>query len=163
SSNMFTLIGLGTGAAYLESVAATIFPGWFPESFREMGAAPVYFEAASVITTLVLLGQVLELKARSKTAGGIRELLNLLAPIAHLITVTGQEKDVPLAAAQQGDLLRMRPGERVPVDGIVRKGASAVDESILTGEPIPVEKRTGNEVTGATLNASGSFVMEARR
>src|SRR5262249_27253548 len=143
SPNMFTLIGLGTGAAYLESAAATIFPGWFPESFREMDAAPVYFEAAAVITTLVLLGQVLELKARSKTAGAIRELLHLAPPLAHLMTVTGQEKDVPLAAVQQGDLLRVRPGERVPVDGVVREGTSAVDESMLTGEPMPVEKRGG--------------------
>ena len=163
SPNMFTLIGLGTGAAYLESVVAAIFPGWFPELFREMGAAPVYFEAAAVITTLVLLGQVMELKARSKTAGAIRELLNLMPSSAHLINDTGQEKDVPLAAVRQGDLLRARPGERVPVDGIVREGASAVDESTLTGEPMPVEKRAGDEVTSGTLNTSGSFVMEVRR
>src|SRR5262249_24687243 len=163
SPNMFTLIGLGTGAAYLESVVAAIFPGWFPELFREMGAAPVYFEAAAVITTLVLLGQVMELKARSKTAGAIRELLNLLPSSAHLINDTGQEKDVPLAAVRQGDLLRARPGERVPVDGIVREGASAVDESTLTGEPMPVEKRAGDEVTSGTLNTSGSVVMEVGR
>src|SRR5262249_182329 len=141
SPNMFTLIGLGTGAAYVESVAATIFPAWFPASFQEMGAAPVYFEAAAVITTLVLLGQVLELGARAKTAGAIGELLHLARQVAHQIMVTGQEKDVPLAAVLQGDLLRVRPGERVPVDGIVREGASAVDESMLTGEPMPVEKR----------------------
>ncbi len=163
SLNMFTLIGLGTGAAYLESIAATVFPEWFPQSFREMGAAPVYFEAAAVITTLVLLGQVMELGARAKTAGAIRELLHLAPQVAHLISDTGQEKDVPLAAVQQGNLLRVRPGERVPVDGVVREGASAVDESMLTGEPMPVEKRAGDEVTGATLNASGSFVLEARR
>jgi Cu+-exporting ATPase len=163
SPNMFTLIGLGTGAAYLESVAATIFPEWFPVSFQEMGAAPVYFEAAAVITTLVLLGQVMELGARAKTAGAIRELLHLVPQVVHHIEDTGQEKDVPLAAVEQGDLLRVRPGERVPVDGILREGASAVDESMLTGEPMPVEKRTGDEVTGGTLNASGSFVMEARR
>ncbi len=163
SPNMFTLIGLGTGAAYLESVVATIFPGWFPASFVGMGAVPVYFEAAAVITTLVLLGQVMELGARAKTAGAIRELLHLAPQVAHQIVDTGQEKDVPLAAVQQGDLLRVRPGERVPVDGVVREGASAVDESMLTGEPMPVEKRAGDEVTGATLNASGSFVMEARR
>lgn len=163
SPNMFTLIGLGTGAAYLESVAATAFPKWFPESFREMGAAPVYFEAAAVITTLVLLGQVMELIARARTAGAIRELLNLAPHVAHLIADTGQEKDVPLAAVQQGDLLRVRPGERVPVDGTVKEGASAIDESMLTGEPMPVEKRAGDEITGGTLNASGSFVMEARR
>ncbi len=164
SPNMFTLIGLGTGAAYLQSVAATIFPGWFPKSFQEMsGAVPVYFEAAAVITTLVLLGQVMELRARAKTAGAIRELLHLAPQVAHLMADTGQEKDVPLAAVQQGDLLRVRPGERVPVDGVVREGASAVDESMLTGEPMPVEKRAGDGVTGGTLNASGSFVMEARR
>src|SRR5882672_236469 len=129
SPNMFTLIGLGTGAAYLESVAATIFPEWFPKSFQEMnGAVPVYFEAAAVITTLVLLGQVMELGARAKTAGAIRELLHLAPQVAHLIADTGQEKDVPLAAVQPGNLLRVRPGERVPVDGIVREGASAVDE-----------------------------------
>jgi len=164
SPNMFTLIGLGTGAAYLESVAATIFPGWFPKSFAEMnGAAPVYFEAAAVITTLVLLGQVMELGARAKTAGAIRELLHLAPQVAHQIDNSGQEKDVPLAAVQSGDVLRVRPGERLPVDGIVREGASAVDESMLTGEPMPVEKRAGDEVTGGTLNTSGSFVMEARR
>ena len=164
SPNMFTLIGLGTGAAYLESVAATVFPGWFPKSFAEMsGAVPVYFEAAAVITTLVLLGQVMELGARAKTAGAIRELLHLAPQVAHQITDTGQEKDVPLSAVQQGDLLRVRPGERLPVDGVVKEGASAVDESMLTGEPMPVEKRVGDEVTGGTLNASGSFVMEARR
>ncbi len=164
SANMFTLIGLGTGAAYLESVAATIFPAWFPKSFHEMsGAVPVYFEAAAVITTLVLLGQVMELGARAKTAGAIRELLHLAPGVAHQIDDTGREKDVPLAAVQQGDLLRVRPGERVPADGVVKEGASAVDESMLTGEPMPVEKRAGDGVTGGTLNASGSFVMEARR
>jgi len=163
SLNMFTLIGLGTGAGYVESVTATIFPGWFPASFLEMGAAPVYFEAAAVITTLVLLGQVMELGARAKTAGAIRELLHLTPQAAHQMDATGQEKDVPLAAVQQGDLLRVRPGERVPVDGVVKEGASAVDESMLTGEPMPVEKGAGDEVTGGTLNASGSFVMEARR
>jgi len=163
NQNMFTLIGLGTGAAYLESVVATIFPDWFPQSFREMGSAPVYFEAAAVITTLVLLGQVMELGARAKTAGAIRELLHLAPQVAHLIAHTGQEKDVPLTAVQQGDLLRVRPGERVPADGILREGASAVDESMLTGEPMPVEKSAGDGVTGGTLNASGSFVMEARR
>jgi Cu+-exporting ATPase len=163
SPNMFTLIGLGTGAAYLESAAATIFPELFPASFLEKGAAPVYFEAAAVITTLVLLGQVMELGARAKTAGAIRELLHLAPQVAHQINDTGQEKDVPLAAVEQGNLLRVRPGERVPVDGVVREGESAVDESMLTGEVMPVEKRAGDEVTGGTLNASGSFVMEARR
>ncbi|HWZ97466.1 MAG TPA: heavy metal translocating P-type ATPase [Candidatus Dormibacteraeota bacterium] len=164
SPNMFTLIGLGTGAAYLESVAATISPQWFPKSFQQMnGTLPVYFEAAAVITTLVLLGQVMELGARQKTAGAIRELLHLAPQVAHLIGDTGQEKDVPLAAVQRGDLLRVRPGERLPVDGIVREGASAVDESMLTGEPMPVEKSKGDEVSGGTLNTSGSFVMQAQR
>jgi len=164
SPNMFTLIGLGTGAAYLESVAATIFPQWFPKSFVEMnGAVPVYFEAAAVITALVLLGQVMELNARAKTAGAIRELLHLAPQVAHLMSDTGQEKDVPLADVQKGNLLRVRPGERVPVDGVVREGASAVDESMLTGEAMPVEKSAGDDVTGGTLNASGSFMMEAQR
>src|SRR5262249_25961495 len=136
----------------------------FPRSFEEIsGVLPVYFEAAAVITTLVLLGQVLELKARAKTAGAIRELLHLAPAVAHLTTVTGQEKDVPLADVHRGDLLRVPPRERVPVDGIIREGASAVDESMLTGEPMPVDKRTGDEVTGGTLNTSGSFLMTAQR
>ncbi|HYL85939.1 MAG TPA: heavy metal translocating P-type ATPase [Candidatus Angelobacter sp.] len=164
SPNMFTLIGLGTGAAYLESVAATFFPKIFPASFRGMdGAAPVYFEAAAVITTLVLLGQVLELRARQRTSGAIRALLNLAPQHAHLLAAEGTEKDVPLDQVKHGDRLRVRPGERVPVDGVIREGASAVDESMVTGEPMPVEKSAGDKVTGGTLNASGSFVMEAER
>jgi P-type Cu+ transporter len=164
SLNMFTLIGLGTGAAYLDSVAATVYPQWFPASFRDVsGAVPVYFEAAAVITTLVLLGQVLELRARQKTSGAIRALLHLAPQIAHRIAKGGAETDVSLAEVSVGDLLRVRPGERVPVDGVVREGASAVDESMVTGEAMPVEKAPGEKVTGGTLNTSGSFVMEAQR
>ena len=164
SPNMFTLIGLGTGAAYLESVVATFFPQVFPASVRGMeAAAPVYFEAAAVITTLVLLGQVLELRARQRTSGAIRSLLNLAPQQAHLLGAAGAEKDVALDQVERGDRLRVRPGERVPVDGIIREGASAVDESMVTGEPMPVEKKAGDSVTGGTLNASGSFVMEAQR
>ena len=164
SPNMFTLIGLGTGAAYLDSVAATFFPQIFPASFRGMdGAAPVYFEAAAVITTLVLLGQVLELRARQRTSGAIRALLNLAPLQAHLLDSTGTERDVPVDQVKRGDRLRVRPGESVPVDGIVRDGSSALDESMVTGEPMPIEKSTGDKVTGGTLNTSGSFVMEAER
>jgi len=164
SPNMFTLIGLGTGAAYLDSVVATLFPQIFPASFRGMdGAAPVYFEAAAVITTLVLLGQVLELRARQRTSGAIRALLNLAPQQAHVLGADGTEKDVPLDQVKSGDRLRVRPGERVPVDGLIREGASAVDESMVTGEPMPVEKSQGDKVTGGTLNTSGSFVMEAER
>jgi Cu+-exporting ATPase len=161
SPNMFTLIGLGTGAAYVYSVAATLFPQFFPASFRDMhGGVAVYFEAAAVIITLVLLGQVLELRARGRTSGAIRELLHLAPQIAHLVS-GGNERDVPLEQVKPGDALRVRPGERVPVDGVVREGASAVDESMVTGEPLPVEKSAGDKITGGTLNASGSFVMLA--
>ena len=164
SPNMFTLIGMGTGAAYLDSLAATVFPQWFPPSFRDAGGVvPVYFEAAAVITTLVLLGQVLELRARQKTAGAIRGLLKLAPQVAHRIEGTGAETDVKLDAVMPGNKLRVRPGERVPVDGTIREGASAVDESMLTGEPMPVEKAAGDNVTAGTLNTSGSFVMEAQR
>jgi len=164
SPNMFTLIGMGTGVAFLDSVVATFFPQIFPASFRGMnGAVPVYFEAAAVITTLVLLGQVLELRARQRTGGAIRALLNLAPQQAHLVAADGGEKDVALDQVKRGDRLRVRPGERVPVDGVIREGASAVDESMVTGEPMPVEKRAGDTVTGGTLNTSGSFVMEAQR
>jgi Cu+-exporting ATPase len=164
SPNMFTLIGLGTGAAYLDSVIATIFPEMFPASFRDMyGAVPVYFEAAAVITTLVLLGQVLELRARQRTSGAIRALLNLAPQQAHRIDTDGSEKDVLLSEVQRGDHLRVRPGERVPVDGTILEGASAVDESMVTGEPMPVDKSVADKVIGGTLNAGGSFVMEAER
>jgi Cu+-exporting ATPase len=161
SPNMFTLIGLGTGAAYLYSLAATLFPRFFPDSFRDMqGEVAVYFEAAAVITTLVLVGQVLELRARQRTSGAIRELLHLAPQTAHLVA-NSSDRDVPLEQVKRGDLLRVRPGERIPVDGTVREGASAVDESMVTGEPLPVEKQPGDSVTGGTLNASGSFVMVA--
>jgi Cu+-exporting ATPase len=164
SPNMFTLIGLGTGAAYLDSVIATVFPQIFPASFRDMhGGAPVYFEAAAVITTLVLLGQVLELRARQRTSGAIRALLNLAPQQAHRIAADGLEADVPLSEVQPGDGLRVRPGERIPVDGTILEGASAVDESMVSGEPMPVDKVAGDKVIGGTLNASGSFVMQAER
>jgi P-type Cu+ transporter len=161
--NMFTLIGLGTGAAYLYSVAATLFPQFFPESFRDMhGGVAVYFEAAAVITTLVLLGQVLELRARQRTSGAIRELLHLAPQTAHRVS-GNSEADVSLDQVHPGDLLRVRPGERVPVDGNIREGSSAVDESMVTGEPLPVEKNPDDKVTGGTLNTNGSFVMVAER
>jgi Cu+-exporting ATPase len=163
SPNMFTLIGLGTGAAYLDSLAATIFPHIFPASFRDAsGTPPVYFEAAAIITTLVLLGQVLELRARRKTSGAIRALLHLAPQQSHLMAADG-ERDVALNEVRPGDRLRVRPAERVPTDGVVLEGQSAIDESMLTGEPMPMEKSVGDPVTGGTLNTSGSFVMEARR
>ncbi|MBZ5702617.1 MAG: heavy metal translocating P-type ATPase [Acidobacteriia bacterium] len=164
SPNMFTLIALGTGAAFLESVAATLFPQWFPASFRTgMGEVPVYFEAAAVITTLVLLGQVLELRARSQTGAAIRALLGLAPKTARLVRGDGAEVDVPLDQVKAGDLLRVRPGEKIPVDGTVLEGFSSVDESMITGEPIPVEKHKGARVTGATVNGTGSLVMRAER
>jgi Cu+-exporting ATPase len=164
SPNMFTLIGLGTGAAYLESVVATLFPQIFPASFRDThGAVSTYFEAAAVITTLVLLGQVLELRARQQTSSAIRSLLNLAPKQAHLLVSDGTEKDASLDLVKVGDRLRVRPGESVPVDGVILEGASAVEESMVTGEPMPVEKSTGDKVTGGTLNTNGSFVMRAER
>src|SRR5438105_5510411 len=148
SPNMFTLIGMGTGVAYVDSVVATFFPQVFPASFRSTeGAAPAYFEAAAVITTLVLLGQVLESRARQRTSGAIRALLNLAPQQAHLVAADRSEKVLPLDQVKHGDRLRVRPGERVPVDGVIREGASAVDESTVTGEPMPVEKRDGDTVT----------------
>lgn len=163
SPNMFTLIGLGTGAAYFYSVAATLFPQFFPASFRDMcGGVAVYFEAAAVITTLVLLGQVLELRARHRTSGAIRELLHLAPQTAYRVSATG-DTEIPLNEVQRGDMLRVRPGDRVPVDGTAKQGASAVDESMVTGEPLPVDKGPGDKVTGGTLNTNGSFVMVAER
>ena len=162
SLNMFTLIALGTGTAYVYSVAGTVAPGLFPESFRTHGGeVGLYFEAAAIITVLVLLGQVLELRARSRTSSAIRALLNLAPPTARRVRPDATEEDVPLEAVQAGDLLRVRPGERIPVDGVVLEGASAVDESMVTGEPIPVEKVPGSRVTGGTVNGTGTFVMRA--
>ncbi len=164
SLNMFTLIGLGVAVGYLFSLIAVVLPGVFPHSFRHMdGNVPVYFEAAAVIVTLVLLGQVLELRARSQTGNAIRELLGLAPKTARRISENGQEQDVPLDQVRVGDRLRVRPGERVPVDGVVLEGSSAVDESMITGEPIPVEKAPGDRVVGATINNTGSFVMRAER
>ncbi|HEY8019593.1 MAG TPA: copper-translocating P-type ATPase [Thermoanaerobaculia bacterium] len=164
SLNMFTLIALGTGVSYAESVVATLAPGLFPAAFRGMdGQVPVYFEAAAVITTLVLLGQVLELRARGRTSGALRALLDLAPPVARRVEDGGAERDVPLAAVAAGDRLRVRPGDKVPVDGVVLEGRSAVDESMLTGEPIPVEKAPGEKVAAGTVNGTGSFVMRAER
>ena len=162
--NMFTLIALGTGAAFTFSTLATLFPGLVPTSFHEHGGrVPLYFEAASVITALVLLGQVLELRARSATSGAIRALLRLAPSNARRLRDDGQDEDVPLAHIAANDRLRVRPGEKIPVDGVVLEGHSAVDEAMLTGEPIPVEKSAGAKVTGGTLNGTGSFVMRAER
>jgi Cu+-exporting ATPase len=164
SLNMFTLIALGTGTAYSYSVIAVLFPGIFPPSFQTApGVVPVYFEAATAITTLVLLGQVLELRARSRTSSAIRALLNLSPKFARLVRADGTEIDVPVEHLQPGDTLRVRPGERVPVDGVVLDGSSSVDESLMTGEPIPVEKTEGSRVTGGTVNGTGTFVMRAER
>jgi Cu+-exporting ATPase len=162
--NMFTLIALGTGVAYVYSLVAALLPGLFPASFRMPdGGVPLYFEAASVIVALVLLGQVLELRARAQTGGAIRALLDLAPKSARLVKDDGREADIPLDTVVPGMRLRVRPGEKVPVDGVVVEGHSAVDESMLTGEPVPVEKAPGDPVTGATLNATGSFVMRAER
>ena len=163
SLNMFTLIGLGVAIAYAYSVVAKIFPDIFPESFRKEGVVPVYFEVAAVITTLVLLGQVLELKARSRTGAAIKALLGLAPKNARRIREDGTEEDVPLDDVHPGDRLRVRPGEKIPVDGVVIEGASSVDESMVTGESIPVEKHPGERVIGATVNGTGSFVMQAER
>ncbi len=161
--NMFTLIGLGVGASYAYSVVATLTPNLFPESFRMNGQAAVYFEPAAVIVVLVLLGQVLELRARSRTSGAIRKLLGLAPKTARRLGADGTEQDVPLEQVLVGDRLRVRPGERVPVDGIVLEGTTTVDESMVTGEPIPVEKTSDAKVTGGTVNGTGTFVMKAER
>jgi Cu+-exporting ATPase len=171
--NMFTLIATGTGTAYVYSVIATIWPEIFPAGFRAAnGSVAVYFEAAAVITTLVLLGQVLEMRARHRTSDALRSLLSLAPKTARRVAAASSgdsaaaaahEEDVPLALIARGDLLRVRPGERVPVDGVVVEGASSVDESMVTGEPLPVEKSAGDRVTGGTLNGNGGFVMRAER
>jgi Cu+-exporting ATPase len=163
SPNMWTLIGLGTGAAFVYSVVATVTPQVFPDSFVSMGRVAVYFEAAAVIISLTLLGQVLELKARSQTSAAIKSLLGLAPKIARRIRADGSEEDVPLNHVHVGDILRVRPGEKVPVDGLVTEGSSAVDESMLTGEPMPVTKRVGDKVIGATLNTHGALVMRSER
>ena len=164
STNMFTLIAMGTGVAYLYSLVATGYPQIFPASFRGMSGRPdVYFEAAAAITTLVLLGQVLELRARHRTSAAIRGLLNLSPKMARLVTADGEEKDIPLDVVQPGNRLRVRPGESVPVDGVVVEGSSTVDESMITGESLPAAKYRGIKVIGATVNGTGSFVMRAER
>jgi Cu+-exporting ATPase len=164
SLNMFTLIAIGVGAAYVYSSVATVFPGLFPESFRGHGGeVGVYFDAAAVITTLVLLGQVLELRARSRTSSAIKALLGLAPRTARLIRADGSETDVPLDRIRPGDRLRVRPGEKIPVDGVVLEGSTSVDESMVTGESIPVEKTPGDKVTGGTVNGNGSFIMQAER
>jgi P-type Cu+ transporter len=163
SPNMWTLIGLGTSAAFVYSVVATVAPGVFPASFMAMGRVAVYFEAAAVIISLTLLGQVLELKARSQTSAAIKSLLGLAPKTARRINAEGTEEDVPLTHVHAGDTLRVRPGEKVPVDGVVVEGGSAVDESMLTGEPMPVTKRVGDKLIGATLNTSGALVMRAEK
>jgi Cu+-exporting ATPase len=161
--NMFTLIGMGVGVAYCYSLVATVAPRIFPATLRTMdGLVPVYFEAAAAITTLVLLGQVLELRARATTGKAIRALLGLAPKTARRVTDEGEE-DIPLADVQVGDLLRIRPGEKVPVDGVIIEGRSSVDESMITGEPVPVEKTAGEKVTGATINGTGTLVMRAER
>jgi P-type Cu+ transporter len=164
SLNMFTLIALGTGTAFVYSVVAVLFPQLFPSTFRgAQGEVPVYFEAAAAITTLVLLGQVLELRARSRTSAAIRSLLRLTPKNARLVRTDGTEIDVPLEHIHVGDVLRVRPGEKVPVDGVVTDGESSVDESLMTGEPIPVEKSAGGRVIGGTINGTGTLLMRAER
>ena len=164
SPNMFTLIGMGTGVAYGYSVIATLAPQIFPDSLRVMGSYPdVYFEAAAAITTLVLLGQVMELRARSRTSAAIRALLDLSPRTARLLKADGSEQDVPLAQVQPGDRLRVRPGEKIPVDGVLLEGRSSIDESMITGESMPVEKSPESKVIGATINSTGSFIMRAER
>jgi Cu+-exporting ATPase len=161
---MFTLIAIGVGTAYVYSVVATLFPDIFPESFYgHSGTVAVYFEAAAVITALVLLGQVLELRARSQTSSAIKALLGLAPKTARLIHDDGKEEDVPMDRVQAGDRLRVRPGEKVPVDGVVLEGETSIDESMVTGEPIPVEKFKGSKVTGGTVNGTGSVIMQAQR
>ena len=162
--NMFTLIGIGVGIAWIYSVVATVFPGLFPPAvFNEMGVVPVYFEAAAVITALVLLGQVLELRARSQTNAAIKLLLGLAPKTARIVREDGTEKDIPMEHVKLGDVLRVRPGEKIPVDGVTLEGESSVDESMVTGEPIPVEKSAGEKLIGATVNGTGSLMMKAEK
>ena len=164
SLNMFTLIGLGVSVAYIYSIIAILFPNIFPDSFRgESGEVGVYFEAASVIVTLILLGQVIELRARSQTGAAIKKLLGLAAKSARLILENGKEDDIPIKEVQVGNKLRVRPGEKIPIDGIVLEGISSIDESMVTGEPIPVTKESGDSVIGATINGTGSLIMRAEK
>jgi len=164
SLNMFTLIALGVSVAYIYSVVATVLPGWFPASFRDdMGRVGVYFEVSAVIVTLILLGQVLELRARSQTSSAIKKLLGMAAKSARRIRDDGTDEDVPLEAVHVGDRLRVRPGEKIPVDGVVLEGSSSVDESMVTGEPIPAEKRPDDRVVGATINGTGALVIRAEK
>jgi len=161
--NMFTLIGMGTGAAYTYSVAATLVPNAFPSSFRSMGMLPLYYEPAAVITTLVLLGQVLELRAREKTSGAIRALLSLAPKTARVLRSDGSESDVDVDTIHSGMRIRVRPGERIAVDGRVVEGSGTIDESMISGEPIPVAKRVGDSVTAGTVDTNGAFIMQAER
>ncbi len=164
SPNMFTLIALGTGAAWIYSVVATVVPRIFPAGFRDAdNTVAVYFEAAAVIVVLVLLGQVLELRARERTGGAIRALLDLAPKMARIVRKDGAEEEIPLEDVQVGDHLRVRPGDKVPVDGVVFEGSSSVDESMLTGEPLPIKKESGDDVTGGTINGTGSFILKAER
>ena len=164
SPNMFTLVAIGVGTAYLYSVVATLYPGLFPKSFLGPGGeVAVYFEAAAVIVTLILMGQILELRARSQTSSAIKALLGLAPKTARVLQDNGAEEDIPLDRVQPGDRLRVRPGEKIPVDGVVLDGTSSVDESMVTGEPIPVEKTAKSSVTGGTVNGTGGFVMRAER
>jgi P-type Cu+ transporter len=162
SLNMFTLIAMGVGVAYLYSVVGVLFPGIFPDSFKEGGEVAVYFEAAAVITVLVLLGQLLEAKARSQTGQAIRALLGLAAKTAHRVR-DGQEEEIPIDQIERGDVLRVRPGEKVPIDGVITEGKSSIDESMITGEPMPVEKAVNDAVIGATVNQTGAFLMRAEK
>jgi Cu+-exporting ATPase len=163
SPNMWTLISIGTGAAFVYSVVATVAPNVFPAAFQSMGRVAVYFEAAAVIISLTLLGQILELKARSQTSAAIKSLLGLAPKTARRINGDGTEEDIPLNHVHVGDKLRVRPGEKLPVDGVVVDGESPVDESMLTGEPIPVTKRVGDSVIGATMNGSGALIIESQK
>lgn len=163
SPNMFTLIGVGVGAAYLYSAIALVFPNLFPDSFKHHGAIDLYFESAAVITVLVLFGQWLEARARSQTGKAIQSLLGLAAKSAHRLNAAGNEEEIPVDALQPGDLVRVRPGEKVPTDGVIQEGSSSIDESMITGEPVPVEKSAGDNVIGATVNQTGSFVVRVEK
>jgi Cu+-exporting ATPase len=164
SLNMFTLIGLGVSVAYIYSLIGVLFPDLFPAAMRTAeGAVGIYFEAAGVIVVLILLGQVLELRARSRTGAAIKALLGLVPKTARKLDVDGNENDIPLEHVIKGDRLRVRPGEKIPVDGVVLEGSSSIDESMISGEPIPVEKRTGDKLIGATVNGTGSMIMEAQK